>query len=285
MQQSRVVNFNNYVMPEEKISSHISEAKMQSGSGTPLLLLVSLESDHARREALAARFPMSFPDMLHVASIDGCAASAIEYYSHLFPAANAGYRLLAPAEVGCALSHVEALRCFLRSDKAVAIVLEDDVLGADEDMKSFVKEASSLEGAEILFGGGQPRPFSRYIWGREKREGVWELAQFSQAYVARACAYAVTRPVAEAILQAQGKVLRLADDWQVLLPDDVTVYMGDWLSHSEDLSKSRIEVGRSQIMAHRGPWLKRKSSAARRRWMSLLHRARGYQLLSTIFRR
>src|SRR5690554_7645668 len=102
----------------------------------PNIYLVSLEQDTERREKLKERFPETYNEFIHINAVDGRILSAKEYYQKTLPYFISQNKVMSPAELGCTLSHIKALEAFLQTNEPYALILEDDVIGSDQDLDS-----------------------------------------------------------------------------------------------------------------------------------------------------
>lgn len=219
-------------------------------SEKPSVFLVSLESDEKRRVELASRFPMHFGHMNWVPAVDGRKLDAQTYFHQVFTGVSFGYRMMSPAEVGCTMSHIKALKQFLESGRPSALIIEDDVIGSDSDLSSVLEDVRQMpEESLVIFGGQEGMPSRKYIFGKPcSIAGVSQLPKYSNSFVLRTCCYGVTRTSAEAILNTHGEYLRLADAWGVFFRNsDVKILFAKKLRHPLDRSESHIESGRVLI--------------------------------------
>jgi len=189
-----------------------------------------------------------------VFGVNGKALSADAY----FRAGVAGKPVpLSPSEVGCSLSHLEAMRAFVKSDARYLCVLEDDIEFSSADMfnamdDTWLDNAIGGNAPVLLHLGGQEG-----LPGRWKIHGtkvgtphgeVWRLALPSLRWLWRTCGYIVNRDMAELVIARQESDLRLADSWNVFTKDtDPRVYYMDLVRHPLDLKQSAIEAERRQI--------------------------------------
>jgi GR25 family glycosyltransferase involved in LPS biosynthesis len=117
-------------------------------------------------------------------------------------------------ELGCALSHEDALERLLRSGERCAIVLEDDARLADEAPEILARVAASVvPGDLVLIGAGGGTP----LWfGRRRRVGLHTVvAPAARSDVRGTYGYLVTREAAAAIRRTYPRVRALADDWSL----------------------------------------------------------------------
>ncbi|MFA7418026.1 MAG: glycosyltransferase family 25 protein, partial [Acholeplasma sp.] len=106
---------------------------MNSKKSIPIYL-ISLPQDVERRAVLKDQFPRYYDQFIHIQAVDGRKLPAQEYFTKTLPFLKKYNRPMTPAEVGCALSHIKALEAFLETDATHALVLEDDIIGSDENI-------------------------------------------------------------------------------------------------------------------------------------------------------
>lgn len=148
---------------------------------------------------------------------------------------------LTPGELGCTLSHLEAIHQFLKTDDDYALIFEDDAL-IPEDLK-----LDQLEQALKAYHPPQNLLFS--IGGIKMKECLKvrgrSLAPFLGQKVLsvvpdfyhRACyafAYIIDRAMAQTLLNYHQQI-RKADDWSYLYDFDSSVhlYMADLVKHPD----------------------------------------------------
>nr|WP_130804403.1 glycosyltransferase family 25 protein [Acinetobacter ihumii] len=116
---------------------------------------------------------------------------------------------LSPAELGCTLSHLEALKNFLSTDEKYACIFEDDAISLkDFDLNSLETEISQLNLKECFFfslGGIQLKSNQR-VRGTllDQQINEKQILQLHPLYFGRffyTYAYVVDRKMAELLLQ------------------------------------------------------------------------------------
>lgn len=256
-------------------------------SDTYPIYLVSLDQDSAKREILAKRFPRYYPEMQRIYAVDGRKLSAKEFFNCIATPIAHGHRLMLPGEVGCSLSHIQALESFLEGDAEAALILEDDVIGDDSSIDAVMELIRSLPPEALLICGGQEgMPARKYVFGKstETRE-LYRLAPYSNSRIFRTCCYAVTRVSARQILDIQKRSLELADAWGTFFKGTPTsIYYTHKLAHPRELAASHLEQDRSRF-GHKsafgrfriGPRIRHRLSRIGRKLGALLCLARGYR--------
>lgn len=212
------------------------------------IYLVSLKQDERRRKKLEAFFPKYFSFFCQIEAVDGRLLSAGEYFKKIQTFYGKYNRLMSPAELGCTLSHIKVLECFLDSGEEKALVLEDDVIGSDEDLEKVQKLASRLPEVSLFICGGQDGLSNKYLLGvfLDKFQ-VNEVSKFSYSHIFRTSCYVVTRKSATEILNYHyKKMYTLADKWDVFFENsDIKIFYENILRHPEDLLDSHIEADRA----------------------------------------
>lgn len=213
------------------------------------IFLVSMKDDSARRERMSAIFPNLYPNMTLVEAVDGRLLSAQDYFRYASSALGNHGRILAPAEVGCSLSHVKALEQFLETGADRAVIVEDDVLGDDDALTGAIEDLGTIpDNSLIIFGGQEGLPSRKYIFGKPVgRSHVFELPHYSNHHVLRTCCYGVTRASAVRIVASQRSSLKLADAWWVFFTKKTgaTIHFSRQLAHPTDRGDSHIESSRA----------------------------------------
>ncbi|MDO5046108.1 glycosyltransferase family 25 protein [Campylobacter sp.] len=209
------------------------------------IFLISLKSDEARRHKLKERFN-SYDKFELIDAIDGRVMSAKEYFGYALASFKAYQRLLSPAEIGCALSHMKAYEEFLKSDAKTALILEDDVIGDDEGIKKAFELAEKMSENSILMCGCQNVSTARFsIFGKKLAENFYLVSKHSHVSVYGTVAYAVNKNSAKALLDTQKEAICTADFWSYLLKkSDTKMYFSDIFKHPSDLSDSNIQEAR-----------------------------------------
>lgn len=216
--------------------------------------LISLPQDEGRRDLLKSRFPQASKAFEIVSAIDGRSMSAREYFQFAAPLYRAKGELLSPAEVGCALSHLNAYRQFLNTDEKMALILEDDVEGCDEDIRRILRVAGQLDNDFLLCCGAQDGLRSRkWLFGKQRNAseaGVFTVNGHSYRQMWRTACYVLSRGMAADLLARQSEVLHKADDWAALLKySKGEVLFCDVLSHPAQHAGSSIEAERLLLMS------------------------------------
>lgn len=227
--------------------------------------------------------------MQHIEAVDGRVLPAKQYYECTQAYFSRRHFFMSPSELGCTLSHIKALEAFVSSGQPYGLILEDDIIGGDEDINKIQDIAARLEPNSVLLCGGQEGIGSRrYQYGKLVTEWVFQVAPASYRAMLRACCYVVTQHSAKAILSFQRRHLELADEWWLLLSEsDVRLYYSNILQHPLLLNESHLEpereISRKQSFAERYlsfNLFRRWRLKISRKKALLFFRLQGYQKLS-----
>ncbi|MCE6007110.1 glycosyltransferase family 25 protein [Acinetobacter soli] len=144
---------------------------------------------------------------------------------------------LTPAELGCTLSHLEALKDFLASDAQYAYVFEDDVIF--KCAINFDHEFSFLENGFILSLGGINLYLCNKARGQILKEKFYDrpilkLHPYFSDKAFYTMGYVIDRTAAQAFID-YNKIVHLADDWEGFLKyaPSISFYFTDILAHPE----------------------------------------------------
>jgi glycosyl transferase family 25 len=206
------------------------------------IYLISLEQDKQRRSELAQRFPDTYPKMQWVKAVNGKELSAKDYFSYAQQYFTSHQKMITPSEVGCTLSHLQALSFFLKTDKEYCLMLEDDVIGNDNDL-NIISELinNGFSNGLILLRDQNKFGFEKYILGK-KYKNYYKLSKFSIRFVFGACAYIVDRTSAQNIFEHHQHNFEIADIWsKIINKSSINFYYSPILTHPENLSSSNIE--------------------------------------------
>lgn len=157
-----------------------------------------------------------------------------------------GYQL-APAEVGCILSHQLSLRALMDSDFEAAIIFEDDAIPTLKLQELIEKlQEGSLKDRFIHLGGLDGIEYSKNVYIRPNGSGFFVADYFSRKYLFRSCGYLIGKDVANKLLKAMDFALFRADDYSVIgheiMPTLIELF--PCVRHPIDLSSSLIEKDR-----------------------------------------
>lgn len=215
------------------------------------IYLISLEQDIQRRTELAKRFPETYPKMKWIKAINGKELIAKEYFYYMQDYLKKHNRMLTPGEVGCTLSHINALEQFIETEEKIALILEDDIIGNDKDIEKISAIAKQLDQNSILLCGGQTsNGNSHYQLGKKAYiDNVVKLSEFSYQYVYGTCCYVLTRESALQILASHNNYLKVADNWGLFFFNmPFQIYYTNVLHHPDDRTNSHLHSERLSLL-------------------------------------
>lgn len=223
------------------------------------IYLVSLIADEKRRIQLTSKFPKNYPNMKWIKAVDGKDLAAKEYFLYIKKYLTINKKLLTPSEVGCTLSHIKVLKEFLKTSEKYCLILEDDIVGQDEDIEYLENLIKKIDFNGVLVCGGQDGlNYWKYILGKKYIDDVYIISNFSIRFIARTCCYVVSRDFAIHLLNYHKSNLSLADDWFNLLKNTKYDFIySNVLHHPLDLSNSHIENERANFYINETNFFKR----------------------------
>lgn len=212
------------------------------------IYVISLPSDEGRRKNIRAQFKSTFTSFDFFSAIDLRTTPMDECLK--IPKKRA--LKMTAAEIGCSLSHINAIKDFLTTTKNYCLILEDDVIGNDYDIQKAIEFTATLPDTGLAFLGGlQGLKNKNFIYGKEKKSfkknNVYKIHNSCKIFLARTCCYLITRAVGQKIIQKQELKLMRADQWDILLKDVEEIYYMDLFSHPTNLSHSHIEKDRKKM--------------------------------------
>lgn len=208
------------------------------------VFLVSMKQDSKRREILKQNFKTFYDEFNIIQAINGKELLADLYYKKSFKTSLDLKRLMSPGELGCTLSHIEALKAFLDSSFEFGLILEDDVIGCNQEIEK-IKNLEIKQDFVLICGAQDGLGSQKYIYGKKVFKDLFEVCKFSYPHIYRTCCYVVTKNSASKILKYQEANHDLADRWDKILKNsDLKLYFADIFSHPKDLENSHIEKDR-----------------------------------------
>lgn len=210
------------------------------------IYMISLARDVERRKKMQERFPKNYERFHIVDALDSQdKGSAETVKSHDTPCAHDDRKPLTLGEKCCAISHMMVIDKFLQSGDDRSIIIEDDLIGSDEDIEEAVSITNSLKGNGLLvLGGQQGLKNAKHLSGNKLSENLWRIPSISSPFITRACCYALTRSSAEAILKSQNSCLTRSDFW-CKYSKNIDIFYSDIFLHPIDLSGSSLETERN----------------------------------------
>lgn len=177
-----------------------------------------------------------------VIGVDGRLLSAKEY----FELGVAGRSTpMTPAEVGCALSHLQTYKSFIDDSADLLVVFEDDAR-LKRKMPDFATLVSAFCDSPtlIILGGQDGLTTRKKIHGKQLSNfhNFWLIPPESYRCLWRTCGYAINRSAAIMLLGKQQSHLQNADMWhKFFLGESITVLYNDVVSHPVQTLDSQIE--------------------------------------------
>lgn len=223
------------------------------------IYFISLEQDVQRREKLGKYFPKTYPKMQWIKAVNGKKLSAKGYFSYANLYFQHHQKMMTPSEVGCTLSHVQALEAFLETNEDYALILEDDVIGNDEYISYLENLIKNFNPSGLILCGGQDGfNFWKYILGKVFFENIYKVPVFSIKFIFRTCSYVVDKNTARYILERQQQNFEVADAWYTIFKNSNIPFLYlDLFKHPEDLSNSHIENERALFYMNEKNFFKR----------------------------
>lgn len=205
------------------------------------IFVISLPSDHLRRENLKKNFPLTYYQFNFIDAID-----KTQIYSYIEPHNIRKTRVvISDVEIACALSHTLIYKRMILDDLASCIVFEDDILGNDCDIHTMVKIYNKLPKDSVLLAGGMDGMRSmNYLYGELVLPNVYRVHPAYYQFLVRACCYVVPKKIASKILESQKYSLIRADEWESLLKNENNIYFSPIFHHPLDLTNSHLETAR-----------------------------------------
>jgi len=211
---------------------------------------ISLDVDYVRRECLSNKFVTRYTDFYIISAVNGNELNAKDYFAYTQAYFHKYKYLLTPSEIGCTLSHIKALKNFLMTDEKYALILEDDVIGADIDIHSIENIVDQLSFNGVLMCGGQeglPQDWNDYKYGRSIAidPDLYNINNYSIKFFSRTVCYVVDRAFASHYIAMNDGIVHLADDWAKYFDNtNYSFYYKSIMKHPLDLSVSHIESQR-----------------------------------------
>lgn len=194
---------------------------------------------------------------------------------------------LSPGELGCTLSHMQALRDFIASDEKYALVLEDDAIQImDIDLNQFESEIENLnlQDCFLMSLGGIQLKVNDRIYGRIQPQNIYNksilklhpysIADFSYTY-----AYIVDKAMAKVLLDYHQKP-HVCDHWDELYQfnSNVHFYATFLFDHPEIITHtpvtSSIEQERKLLLEKnkvKRSIFERLNRSFKKRWLKLFY--------------
>lgn len=188
-------------------------------------------------------------------AIEGKKLSCEEYFNLIKCFYSKTFLLMTPGEVGCALSHMKAYEHIIYSDEEYALILEDDVIGEDEDIEkvqNLLSELMKYYGDNFVWiVGGMEGLSKKYLYVKKTTvPDVYVVHRLSRRHISRTVCYVITKTAAKQILESQRKCLAVADCWDLILPRNIVILYSNILKHPIE-QESSIHLERVQVRIRR----------------------------------
>lgn len=213
----------------------------------PEIYMISLKRDSVRRAQMQKNFSNYYDQIKIIDAIDAKDEKNLLLIENYYkPCKHDKRKPLTLGEKCCSISHILALEAFLKTGQESCIIIEDDLIGTDNDFDGAIKMTNKIKDKDIIIlGGQQGLKNAIYLSGMKVNvQNLWLVANIARQFVLRTCCYSVTRQVALRILQSQKRCLTRADSWYLLLNKDISIYYADVFKHPVDLKGSNLEQER-----------------------------------------
>lgn len=211
----------------------------------PAIYLISLKSETERREKLKAQFHHSFNTFNLIDAIDKNTISSNDYFQTMMQTQKRLGKIITPAELACARSHLIAIQQFLESTHTHCLILEDDIIGTEQELaKALDATGQAIGDSIILCGTHINRRHNKYIAPSNKKAKKINLLE--RYFIAGAFSYGLTRGAAQTIIEKQRQATYRSDHW-ISLAQSLDIYIIDALKHPENYNNSHIECERQVL--------------------------------------
>lgn len=209
------------------------------------VLVINLEKDFEKKISFTRNFEKKISDFKFFPAINGRDLNAYEYFMHINRCkGRAKQKIITPSEVGCFLSHKEAINHFLKSSKETLLIFEDDIY--TEKQIDIICKINFSEDRIYILGGqnGMRRPkiFSPFL----KKDRPINIPPLLNSFIYRTCCYAINKKTAKKLINIYEKNTFLADDWSTIVREaeiEGISYI-NLFEHPIDLTSSNIEEER-----------------------------------------
>ena len=244
------------------------------------IYLISLKKDTKRRERLKENFIESFKDMQIIEAVDADNITSKEYFNHTIKYYKKYKRIMSPSELGCTLSHIKTLKTFLDTDHKTALILEDDIIGEDNNLDEIKNITSSLLENSLVILGGMDGLNKKNLLGKRAdfNDQLLKIPRPLHRNLNRTCCYLLTRTSAKAILDSHNELLNIADKWDIFFSNtSIDIYYIKLLKHPTDTSESVIEKERNLANVKRIKFPIKELVRVGRRLVVLYYKLLGYE--------
>lgn len=209
---------------------------------TPVIYLISLKKETERRKKLKAQSPLSYNIFNLIDAIDKNTISSNDYFQAMMRTQKRLGKIISPAELACARSHLIAIQQFLESTHTHCLILEDDIIGTEQELEKALDATSQAIGNSIILCGTHiNRRHNKYI--TLSHEKAKKINFLERHFIAGAFSYGLTRGAAQNIIEKQRQATYRSDHW-ISLAQNLDIYIIDALKHPENYNNSHIESER-----------------------------------------
>jgi len=210
------------------------------------IYIISLADEKLRKDALKKQFPAYYNQFKFIDAFD-FRNKNIEDIGHLYNRCTHNEKNpLTSTEIGCSLSHIEALNLFLESKHKRCLILEDDIIGTDKDIDlSLQLLRNNFNNGLYILGGQEGMKNGKYLCGYMNLTNIYTVPYLARFFLYRTCCYSVDRWWAKQIIIRQNTCLRRADDWTQLTKFRKDVFFFKVLKHPLTLENSYIQHERN----------------------------------------
>ncbi len=213
--------------------------------------VISMKSDIERRKQISLLFEKYNLKYSFIDAVNGKNLLAKDYYpltknpNFLF---NRRY-IISPSEVGCRLSHRNAIIDFISNTNQEWLLIFEDDITFNDSLVYFLSNVDGLvfdDSIIIHLGGQNGLPSSRRLVLRKdhmfKALKIKFVFPLCLRWLYRTCGYIINRSAAKELIKAHNGTF-VADDWSYILKSTSInkVYFINLITHPTDLSNSTIE--------------------------------------------
>lgn len=204
-----------------------------------------MKRDIERRTKLKKQFSAFYQKFIIIDAIDAKNNTSQDICSKYKSSCTHNSRSpLTLGEKCCAISHLKALESFLETDSDSCIIIEDDLIGNDNDLICAIKIVNKIpSGSLIILGGQQGLKNSKFLCGKKEfDDNTWKIPSYSYPFITRACCYGITRQAAIKVIESQNECLTRSDDWEYFCRNKkIQIFYSNIFSHPKGLEKSSLE--------------------------------------------
>ena len=162
--------------------------------------------------------------------------------------------IITPSEVGCRLSHKNAITEFITNSKKEWLLVFEDDINFNEELISFLHKINSITSSSddilIHLGGQDGLKSQNRLFFKENLIlndiKINIVRPFCLRWLYRTCGYVINRRAAEKLLKTHNNYTFVADDWGYICKKSKikNIFFNNLVIHPIDLSTSSIEAER-----------------------------------------